>query len=535
MGTAAVDARVVVGLRRRRFRPALSADAAGVVPADGVRPGGRARRDVPHGDSLVRQRRPGTGADERDALCAQHRRSGGRRDAGGLHPDPDGWRLRYHLRRCRREPGRRAGRLHGDPRGRHARNRAARGRDPGRAGGGAPRGAACRARSRTVAHRRANRFTTPFRPGGRRAVAGRRRPGALGFCVADARNRLDPHPRAGPGPHHLCLRGDARGRDRRRRHRLGGGIVDGEPRAPACGVAGHRAGPGGDHDQLYLFAGRTADSVDRGGADGECGPTLRPVAALRIVADRRPDPADGHLPGRGLPARTGVDRGRRQGRHRTLWCGLCHQHHRRRVWLTRRRLPVHSTVRSPGHAAGGERLPDRRGRDRGAARRTDRRGSCGGPGGRVRRRGAAGDQSCLGPRAAGQRTVHVCALRPEGSRPRHPAQGGDDALLPGRRFGHGLGEEADRHHHARRRRQGGRLESGGHAHAEAGGAPAAAGAREPAPRGDHRPRQRRQRRRRAAPSDCACRRPRDFPGGRGGLALLHHRESRRACQTRGPT
>ena len=88
----------------------------------------------------------------------------------------------------------------------------------------------------------------------------------------------------------------------------GGGIVDGEPRAPASGVAGHRAGPGGDDHQLHLLAGRTADPVARGGADGERRRTLRAVAAPRAVADRRPDPAHRHLPGRGVSAGAGVDR-----------------------------------------------------------------------------------------------------------------------------------------------------------------------------------------------------------------------------------
>ena len=45
--------------------------------------------------------------------------------------------------------------------------------------------------------------------------------------------------------------------------------------------------------------------------------------------------------------------------------------------------------------------------------------------------------------------------------------------------------------------------------------------------GHHRARQRRERRRGASPSDCPRGRPRDLPGSRGSLALLHDRESRR--------
>ena len=252
-------------------------------------------------------------------------------------------------------------------------------------------------------------------------VAGRGRVGTLWLRVADARDRLDAHPGARAGSHHLCVRGHARGGDRRRRHRIRGGIVDGEPRPPARGVAGHRARPGGDDHQLHLFAGRTADPFDRRRADGERRRTLCAVAAPRLVADRRPDPAHCDLPRRGISPRAGIERRRRRRRCRPFRCGLCRQHDRRRVRLTRGRVSLHPALRSPGHAAGGERLPDRRGSDRGPAQRADRRRSCGGTGGRARRRGAAGHQSCVGSRTAGQRTVHVRAVRAEGSRPRPPS------------------------------------------------------------------------------------------------------------------
>ena len=67
-----------------------------------------------------------------------------------------------------------------------------------------------------------------------------------------------------------------------------------------------------------------------------------------LCADRRPDPADRHLPGRGVPAGTGVERRRGRRRRRPLRRGLRDQHHRRRVGLARGRVPLHSAVWSSG-------------------------------------------------------------------------------------------------------------------------------------------------------------------------------------------